>query len=323
MKLWAKKIDKLKARARKALFDARFFDRESKLEEIPTFDRRAPWQERVKAGYEAAQKEPETTTPRVSVSGWVFGLGFQPGERDGKNPTWHMLAIAMPYRRPLYDNDWKTLAGVLGHLRVPATVVEAECEHWTQDAPFAPFRFVWTPLALTPDRDLPSHERFLLEYYGWYDPWVDKIDILRALAHERTLSGPSLTREEAQHAVERARKADAGGYKIEIDNEFAEKATKGQTRIVLCGWSFVANRIHEDGKAPEIHMSAKLFPFGRGSKERDWRFLGEALSRYGVPRPFDSYKDGGSLVTPIETTPPNQALHWHWTEKETAHGRAD
>ena len=81
------------------------------------------------------------------------------------------------------------------------------------------------------------------------------------------------------------------------------------------GWS-VCLSVHKhkntDGKMIEHWaMSAKLFPFGRGSKEHDWQRIGEFLGRictmtgYPQEQPPDP-------ITPFESTHPNETLHWHW-----------
>lgn len=53
-------------------------------------------------------------------------------------------------------------------------------------------------------------------------------------------------------------------------------------------------------------LSASLFPAGRSSTEKDWRFLGEMLRALGAPK--------DSLRTPLETTPPNAVHFWTWND---------
>lgn len=58
------------------------------------------------------------------------------------------------------------------------------------------------------------------------------------------------------------------------------------------------------------HMSAMLFPVGRGSTSEDWSFLGFGL--------FHVHKASGAQgsmpppITPIEHTDPNRPHHWAW-----------
>lgn len=54
-------------------------------------------------------------------------------------------------------------------------------------------------------------------------------------------------------------------------------------------------------------FSASLHPRGRGSVEADWRFLGVMVAGIGAPP--------GSLLTPLETTNPNDVFYWVWDEK--------
>lgn len=53
-------------------------------------------------------------------------------------------------------------------------------------------------------------------------------------------------------------------------------------------------------------FSASLHPRGRSSVEEDWRFYGEMMAAVGAPE--------GSLMTPIETTPPNAVHYAIWSE---------
>jgi hypothetical protein len=80
------------------------------------------------------------------------------------------------------------------------------------------------------------------------------------------------------------------------------KRERGQCVDVIDGWKFALER--EMMSLPGMHLSASLFPIGRGSTEADWHFLGEALAVLGAPE--------DSLLTPLETTPPNAVHHWHW-----------
>lgn len=51
-------------------------------------------------------------------------------------------------------------------------------------------------------------------------------------------------------------------------------------------------------------LSAQLCPQGRGSKESDWKFLGEMAGAVGAPVE--------SLVTPFDETHPNDTHYWIW-----------
>ena len=72
--------------------------------------------------------------------------------------------------------------------------------------------------------------------------------------------------------------------------------------IVLRGWRFAFSR---GPFGVGLHLSASLYPPGRGSKDVDWEFLGQVVAVLGAPR--------DALVTPFETTPPNAVHHWTWT----------
>ena len=54
-------------------------------------------------------------------------------------------------------------------------------------------------------------------------------------------------------------------------------------------------------------LSASLWPRGRSSTERDWRYLGEMLS--AINAPLDS------CITPLEKTHPNDVHYWIWEER--------
>lgn len=80
----------------------------------------------------------------------------------------------------------------------------------------------------------------------------------------------------------------------------------------VCGWSFVLDvnglgRVAPDG-SDWWHLSAMLQPAGRSSTGEDWKLLGTAMARIGVPNP------GTALVTPFDCTPPNAVHHWSWTD---------
>lgn len=70
---------------------------------------------------------------------------------------------------------------------------------------------------------------------------------------------------------------------------------------VVCGWEFGLS-CNEN----RWHFSAKLFPQGRGSTEKDWHYLGRVLAEVGAPE---------QPLTPFETTDPNAVHHWDWSAK--------
>lgn len=80
------------------------------------------------------------------------------------------------------------------------------------------------------------------------------------------------------------------------------KRGPGQCADVVCGWKIILEQ--DMNGLPGFHLSASLAPAGRSSTEVDWQFLGEALAVLGAPT--------GSLLTPLETAPPNDVHHWHW-----------
>lgn len=307
MKPWVKKVNRLRDKVRKAPFDRGYFYRQEQPAPEYASDPNLTWQEKFKRGLEEA---PGTDTPRVQVNGWVLAMGREP--KDSGPALWHLQTVAVPYRRPLYDKDWKTLAAILTHLHVPREVVEQEILRWGNDIPYAPLWLKWE----VGYRERPPEgiEQSLLEFYGWPEDWRTYVDRFRETVVERTMDHLPLSHEEARKAIREARRTDDKRVQIEITAELAAQATESQTRILLHGWSLVANRVHRPEEVPEWHFSAKLHPFGRSSKSRDWSALGEILQQFGIPDPISNKST--SLITPFETTNPNSAYHWHWKEDD-------
>jgi hypothetical protein len=56
-------------------------------------------------------------------------------------------------------------------------------------------------------------------------------------------------------------------------------------------------------------LSASLWPRGRPSRDKDWKYLGEMCAALGAPK--------DSLKTPFSTTHPNDVHYWIWEEKKS------
>lgn len=75
----------------------------------------------------------------------------------------------------------------------------------------------------------------------------------------------------------------------------------------LKGWHLEIER----GKAAGIEnrtwmLSAILYPRGRNSTEKDWKFLGAATAALRIP--IDA------CLTPLDTTDPNAVHYWQWED---------
>lgn len=71
------------------------------------------------------------------------------------------------------------------------------------------------------------------------------------------------------------------------------------------GWQFLLSLNEEAPEVASWHLSAMLWPRGRGSTDEDWHFLGEAVRILGAPRdPL-----GGEAAFKRH---PNAPIHWHW-----------
>lgn len=80
---------------------------------------------------------------------------------------------------------------------------------------------------------------------------------------------------------------------------------------VALGWSFQVDMYRHDG-TEHWGLSVKLFPFGRGSSERDWQVLGSMLALIVKSTGYPAERPMPEPLTPIETTHPNATLHWMW-----------
>jgi hypothetical protein len=73
------------------------------------------------------------------------------------------------------------------------------------------------------------------------------------------------------------------------------------------GWGFGLNRIPD---AKIWLFSAKLYPFGRSSIDKDWERLGRVVQYvYNATGPTGEAPEPD---TPMKTTPPNATHYWTW-----------
>jgi hypothetical protein len=89
---------------------------------------------------------------------------------------------------------------------------------------------------------------------------------------------------------------------LEVLAARAKRTRGGECVDTVRGWCFIMSQ----GMVglPGTHLSAQLVPKGRSSVDADWHFLGEALAVLGG--------SPEALLTPFDTTPPNDVHHWHW-----------
>ena len=78
---------------------------------------------------------------------------------------------------------------------------------------------------------------------------------------------------------------------------------KQASACVVGGWEFLLSRAEYEDKVIHWHLSALLYPKGRGSSEEDWRFVGQVAAYLGAPKE--------PMIVPED---PNRTIHWHWTE---------
>jgi len=79
--------------------------------------------------------------------------------------------------------------------------------------------------------------------------------------------------------------------------------------VLVDGWSICLSVLQH--KSTECwHLSIMLFPPGRSSSSEDWKKLGKLLAQvcHLIGYPGEEAPDP---ITPIESTHPNLALHWH------------
>jgi len=180
VKLWAKKLDRLKIKAAKEPFQRPFFDRS--LSPIPdAIQPGMTWQQKFMKGVAAAEGQPDGPQARIVVQGWLIALG-----RDAEQGLWHLLALKLPYRDPIYERHWKDLGGMLTHLRVPEATVKQEIEHWGNNVPFAPLWFKWAAGNRIPPQGIP---RLLLDFYGWPEDYRPAVKTLKGLAQSGAAAG--------------------------------------------------------------------------------------------------------------------------------------
>ena len=88
---------------------------------------------------------------------------------------------------------------------------------------------------------------------------------------------------------------------------------------IIRGWRiiFSHNIVHENNKKCKIYiLTAQLYPEGRGSTLEDWNFIGQVTGYIERRINQDNNNDiHYSLLTPIETTHPNDIYKWYWIAK--------
>jgi len=67
--------------------------------------------------------------------------------------------------------------------------------------------------------------------------------------------------------------------------------------------------VEADVPRDEWMLSAKLWPLGRASTEKDWTFLGQMVAALGAP--------ADSATRPIELVQPHETFYWRWREQPT------
>ena len=73
-------------------------------------------------------------------------------------------------------------------------------------------------------------------------------------------------------------------------------------RLVVLGWEILLSRRRQDG-AIRWHLSAKLYPHGRSSTEKDWKVVGQIAARVGA-----------TCDPALAPGDPNAAVHWSWID---------
>lgn len=81
---------------------------------------------------------------------------------------------------------------------------------------------------------------------------------------------------------------------------------------VFGGWEWcVSCGTHAPNAVEHWHISAMLYPKGRGSREHDWEILGYVMHLL-YSKSTGVTGDAPLPITPFETTHPNRPHHWVW-----------
>ena len=69
------------------------------------------------------------------------------------------------------------------------------------------------------------------------------------------------------------------------------------------GWQLILTRENAPNGSTHWHLSVMLVPIGRGSVDKDWKWLGQITAYLGAPD------------EPLYWPQPNRPHHWDWLEE--------
>jgi hypothetical protein len=150
-------------------------------------------------------------------------------------------------------------------------------------------------------------------------PWQKKLDELKAEATAKTDRHSARELKDLGDVLDSYEVEPLSGGRLALDPK-PEKLAQLEATQAVCtvqGWFFILSRYEEEDGRIHWHLSAALHPKGRGSSEKDWRWLGTMSAYLGAPRdPFIQPEEGkGQLVEDPTLHPANRPVHWNWVEE--------